>query len=191
MQLRSAIASGVAFIWRFISSSTTRRHTTFTYNPGQPDRERARTNDTYAWNGQVDRQPRLHRQRAQPVQRGRAATSFAYDANGNLTSDGTNTLHLRRREPAGQRAAAARVATLRYDPLGRLYEVAGSDAGTTRFLYDGDALVAEYNGSRHAAAPLRPRPRRGDDPLVWFEGAASADPSAATSTPTSAARSSR
>jgi len=29
------------------------------------------------------------------------------------------------------------------NPLGRLYEVSGS-TGTTRFLYDGDALVAEY-----------------------------------------------
>ena len=34
--------------------------------------------------------------------------------------------------------------TLSYDPLGRLYEVAGG-SGTTRFLYDGDALVAEYD----------------------------------------------
>jgi hypothetical protein len=34
---------------------------------------------------------------------------------------------------------------LRYDPLGRLYETSGGAAGITRFLYDGDALVAEYN----------------------------------------------
>jgi YD repeat-containing protein len=32
---------------------------------------------------------------------------------------------------------------LSYDPLGRLYETSGP-AGTTRFLYDGDALVGEY-----------------------------------------------
>ncbi len=36
-------------------------------------------------------------------------------------------------------------ATLGYDPLGRLYETVGS--GTTRFLYDGDELIAEYDGS--------------------------------------------
>ena len=32
----------------------------------------------------------------------RATASFTYDANGNLTRDGTNTLHLRHREPAGR-----------------------------------------------------------------------------------------
>jgi RHS repeat-associated protein len=36
--------------------------------------------------------------------------------------------------------------TLSYDPLGRLYEVTGN-GNTTRFLYDGDALVAEYDAS--------------------------------------------
>jgi RHS repeat-associated protein len=45
-------------------------------------------------------------------------------------------------------------AALAYDPLGRLFQVT-LGTGTTRFLYDGDALVAEYDGSntllrRHA-----------------------------------------
>ncbi|HWL95567.1 MAG TPA: hypothetical protein VNT79_18760 [Phycisphaerae bacterium] len=31
-----------------------------------------------------------------------------------------------------------------YDPLGRLFQVSSSGGPTTRFLYDGDALVAEY-----------------------------------------------
>src|SRR3546814_1500247 len=43
-------------------------------------------------------------------------------------------------------ASGGSSATLRYDPLGRLYEVV-SGSNTTRFLYDGDELVAEYNGS--------------------------------------------
>ena len=37
-------------------------------------------------------------------------------------------------------------ASLRYDPLGRLYEVNGG-SGTTRFLHDGDAMVAEYDSA--------------------------------------------
>jgi RHS repeat-associated protein len=41
-------------------------------------------------------------------------------------------------------ASGARTAALSYDPLGRLFEVAGNGAPATRFLYDGDALVAEY-----------------------------------------------
>lgn len=60
-------------------------------------------------------------------------------------------------------------ATLRYDPLGRLYETGGGAAGITRFLFDGDELVAEYNSS---GAMLR-RYVHGsgnDDPMAWYEG---------------------
>jgi RHS repeat-associated protein len=63
-----------------------------------------------------------------------------------------------------------------WDPLGRLYEVTPSTGsggsgtvGTTRFLYDGDALVAEYNAAgamlrRHAHWP------GADVPLTTYEG---------------------
>jgi RHS repeat-associated protein len=58
---------------------------------------------------------------------------------------------------------------LTYDPLGRLWQVSGP-AGTTLFLYDGDELVAEYDGSGtllrrfvHGAGA--------DDPILWYEGA--------------------
>jgi hypothetical protein len=44
-------------------------------------------------------------------------------------------------------ASGATTAALRYDPLGRLYETSGGVAGITRFLYDGDELVAEYSGT--------------------------------------------
>jgi RHS repeat-associated protein len=53
--------------------------------------------------------------------------------------------------------------------LGRLYEVAGN-TGTTRFLYDGDALVAEYEGT---SGQLLRRYVHGpgvDEPLIWYEG---------------------
>jgi len=64
--------------------------------------------------------------------------------------------------------SGAHNATLRYDPLGRLYEIAGA-TGTTRFLYDGDALVAEYD----TANALLSRYVHGsnaaaDDPLIWY-----------------------
>src|SRR3546814_1674693 len=61
-----------------------------------------------------------------------------------------------------------------YDPLGRLYDdVPGSN--TTRFLYDGDELVAEYNGP----GTLLRRYAHGknvDDPVVWYEGTGTATP---------------
>jgi hypothetical protein len=66
-------------------------------------------------------------------------------------------------------ASGAKSATLAYDPLGRLYQVVGGGV-TARFLYDGDRLVAEYDGS----GTLKHRYVHGtgvDEPLVWYEGA--------------------
>ena len=60
---------------------------------------------------------------------------------------------------------------LRHDPAGRLYETIGPVNGTTRFLYDGDALVAEYGGSGTLLRRYIHGAGGGDNPLVWFEGA--------------------
>jgi hypothetical protein len=63
-----------------------------------------------------------------------------------------------------------------YDPLGRLAatngapHLAGSGA-VTRFLYDGDALVGEYDGIGY----LKRRYMHGpgvDEPILWDEGTA-------------------
>ncbi len=65
-------------------------------------------------------------------------------------------------------ASGGTTAALRYDPLGRLYETNGS-SGITRFLYDGDELVAEYN----SAGTMLRRYAHGsgiDDPVIWYEG---------------------
>jgi RHS repeat-associated protein len=99
--------------------------------------------------------------------------AFTYDLNGNLTSDGATafTYDVENRLVS---ASGARNATLRYDPLGRLFEIA-SGATTTRFLYDGDALVEEYvPGASPAAAPaaryVHGPNTAGDDPLIWYAG---------------------
>jgi RHS repeat-associated protein len=60
----------------------------------------------------------------------------------NLTSDGTRTYLY----DIENRMVSGNGATLSYDPLGRLHQVT-LGTGTTRFLYDGDALVAEYDGA--------------------------------------------
>jgi RHS repeat-associated protein len=70
--------------------------------------------------------------------------------------------------PAGGSAAS-----LAYDAVGRLREVVAG-AATTRFLYDGAAMIAEYNGSN----VLQRRYVHGagvDEPLVWYEGAGVSD----------------
>ena len=100
------------------------------------------------------------------------AVCFSYDLNGNLLSDGSNN-YLYDIESRLVSVTGAHSATLRYDPLGRLYEVVNiATNATTRFLYDGDALVAEYD----AAGNLLRRYVHGadsqsDDPLAWYEGA--------------------
>jgi RHS repeat-associated protein len=74
--------------------------------------------------------------------------SMSYDGNGNLTSDGasqanyTYDIENRLLTVSGYNGTGSLV----YDPLGRLYE-ATINGKVTQFLYDGDALVAEYNST--------------------------------------------
>jgi hypothetical protein len=106
--------------------------------------------------------------------------SFSYDANacpepsrrGNLIADGTNG-YVYDAENRLVGASGARTATLVYDPAGRLWLSDGAGTPTIRYLYDGDALVGEYD----AAGALLRRYVHGsnagaDDPLIWYEGAA-------------------
>jgi RHS repeat-associated protein len=68
---------------------------------------------------------------------------FGYDDNGNLTSDGT---HAYVYDIENRLVGAPGNLTLTYDPLGRLFQTSGGSFPTTRYLYDGDALLAEYDG---------------------------------------------
>jgi RHS repeat-associated protein len=96
-----------------------------------------------------------------------AGIAYNYDGRGNLQSDGSRTFtyDLENRLTSVSGSAAM---TLSYDPLGRLnQDVVGS--ATTQFLYDGDRLTAEYDGSGN----LLRRYVHGagtDEPLVWYEG---------------------
>jgi RHS repeat-associated protein len=105
-----------------------------------------------------------------------AAATFTYDANGNLTSDGTSTFtydvenRLVGRSGPSSGSGGSGV-TLRYDPLGRLHRVTGPSSDTT-FLYDGDALTAEYDASGNVLRRYVHGSNAGaDDPLIWYEGA--------------------
>ncbi|MES1158347.1 MAG: RHS repeat-associated core domain-containing protein [Terricaulis silvestris] len=98
-----------------------------------------------------------------------ASVSFAYDSNGNLTSDGSNTYGY----DAENRlisTSGAHSATLIYDPLGRLFEI-DSGGAQTQFLYDGDELVAEYNALTGVLLRRYVHGPGVDDPLIWYEGA--------------------
>ena len=96
--------------------------------------------------------------------------TFSYDANGNLTGDGA-TSYVYDVENHLVEASGGRTAQMVYDPLGRLFQTSGGAAGVTRFHYDGDDLVAEYD----AAGGILRRYMHGpgsDEPILWDEGSA-------------------
>ncbi|MFM2409313.1 MAG: hypothetical protein RL481_141, partial [Pseudomonadota bacterium] len=144
------------------------------YNPASQITQSSISNDSYAYTGAYN----VNRAYAvnglnQYVSAGPA--TFSYDANGNLTSDGTTTYVYDVENRLVSASGASGTATLRYDPLGRLYETNGSTSGITRYLHDGDELVAEYNSSgtmlRHYVHGSSV-----DDPIVAYEGSGLAIP---------------
>jgi RHS repeat-associated protein len=108
-----------------------------------------------------------------------AGSTLLYDANGNVTSDpaagaGGTTYIYDGENRLVSATAAGQTTTLTYDPLGRLWQVVKGTANT-RFLYDGDALIGEFDG----AGALTNRYVHGsnitaDDPLLWYVGAGTA-----------------
>ncbi len=103
-----------------------------------------------------------------------AAITGGYDADGNLTNDGTRLFYYdvyNRLTGVGSSAYPQNgpYLTLAYDPLGRLASQTYYGT-TTSFLYDGTELIGEYNGS----GTMTERYIQGDgvdEPLVWFHGA--------------------
>ncbi|MGC6331818.1 RHS repeat-associated core domain-containing protein [Rhizorhabdus sp. FW153] len=145
--------------------------TRFTYAPSGQIVLRETANDSYAWNGAwIGSRNYTSNGLNQTTSAG--STTFEYDANGNMTRNGavTYTYDGENRLKSADNGAT-NLATLTYDPLGRLFEVkvGTSTASITRFLYDGDALIAEYNSgyTRLRRYVHGPNP---DDPMVWYEG---------------------
>lgn len=148
----------------------------FGYNPASQIISETRNNDDYVWRGDYN-VTRAYAANGLNQYTSAGPATFVYDANGNLTSDGAvNYSYDAENRIIG--ASGRKSATLKYDPLGRLYEVAGN-SGTTRFLYDTsmgaaagvDALLAEYDGSSGAMLRRYVHGPGLDEPLVWYEGA--------------------
>ncbi|MGI8944510.1 MAG: hypothetical protein ACR2FJ_09840, partial [Qipengyuania sp.] len=142
------------------------------------------SNDAYSWNAHTVAD-RLYTTNGLNQYTQVAASGYCYDPNGNLTADNQyaylydveNRL-VEMRARAGAACPTAYTgqikATLRYDPLGRLHEVTnfinGVGQGPTRFLYDGDALVAEFNSAGTVLRRHIHGPNAGvDDPLIEYD----------------------
>ena len=138
----------------------------FSYNPASQVAARSQTNSVYDYQIAALNQTYTANGRNQYTQAGGAAISW--DANGNLTSDGSTTF-VYDTENRLTGASGGKSASLTYDPLGRLYQVSNA-SGTTRFLYDGDRLILEYSSS----GVVQRRYVHGanlDEPMLWYEGA--------------------
>jgi RHS repeat-associated protein len=141
--------------------------TTFAYNPANQIVTRSQSNDAYEFPVPSLNRGYAANGRNQYTQV--AGATMRWDANGNLTGNGTTGINFSYdTENRLVGASGAKTVTLSYDPLGRLHQVT-SGGETTRFLYEGDRLIAEYN----ASGTLLRRYVHGagvDEPLVWYEG---------------------
>nr|WP_319397160.1 RHS repeat-associated core domain-containing protein [uncultured Desulfobacter sp.] len=70
----------------------------------------------------------------------------AYDGNGNLTSDGTNTYAYNAENRLVTAVTPDHTAAYVYDPMGRRIEKE-VDSVTTRYLHDGNQVIVEYNST--------------------------------------------
>lgn len=143
---------------------------TYGHNPAGQIRTVTGTNDAYRSNSAYDINRNYDRNGLnQYTQAG--PYPIGHDLNGNLTSDGSTTFtyDIENRLTG---ATGAKTANLKYNPLGRLRETSGGSAGVTRFLYDGDDLVAEYDGAGNLLRRYVHGPGT-DEPLIWYEAAAS------------------
>jgi RHS repeat-associated protein len=140
---------------------------TFGYNPASQMVMRTSSNDAYASNT-AQSVSRAYSVNGLNQYTAAGPVTLAYDANGNLTSDGRDS-YVYDSENRLVSVSGGHTATLSYDPLGRLWQVA-APSGTTRFLYDGDKLVSEFDG---AGTPLRSYVHGpgADEPLIAYEAA--------------------
>ena len=164
----------------------------YTRNSASQILSETQSNDTYSWTGHVNADVSYTANGLNQYS-SVAASTYCHDANGNLTRDASyaylydveNRLVEMRKKTGGACPSASSgytgqlMSTLRYDPLGRLHEVTeyigGVSQGTVRFLYDGDALVAEYTESGGMIQRYVHGPAAGvDDPLVSYAGSSTA-----------------
>jgi RHS repeat-associated protein len=141
----------------------------FSYNPSNQITQRTRTNTTaYDWvlpasSNDSYTPDGLNRYTSA------AGAAPTYDANSNLASDGVKTYSY---DDDNRLTGGTGGVSLNYDPVGRLHQVTG--AASTRFLYDGADVIAEYDTSGNVLRRYVHGPAT-DEPVVWYEGSGTSD----------------
>ena len=148
----------------------------YSWTPSSQMASRTVSNDAFVFTGEVD-VSRTYGVNGLNQYTAAGPASFGYDGNGNLTtnvtSEGSFTFTYDN-ENRLRSSSGAKTVSMAYDPMGRLFQTSGGSAGTTQFLYDGDALVAEYDGSGNLLRRYVHGPGV-DEPLIWYEGAGLSD----------------
>jgi RHS repeat-associated protein len=174
---RGAVATGytydpvsrLATLADNLSGTTNDVTRTLAYNPASQITSYARDNALYAFTGYASANKSYAVNGLSQYISAESAT-LAYDANGNLTSNGGTIYSY---DAENRLIAASSGTTLDYDPAGRLWRMSTGSA-QVRFVYDGDQLTSEYDGN----GLLLRRYVHGnedDDPLLWYEGSTLAD----------------
>lgn len=152
---------------------------TFGYTAASQLQSRTSTNAAYEWAGYATGTINLT---ADGLNRDGAiaALTDGYDRNGDVTNDGARkfTYDFDNRLTGVTIASSSTAVTLAYDPASRLRQqqttIGSGGAVVSQYLYDGDRLSAEYDGSgtllrRYVHGPGT------DQPIVWYEGAGTSD----------------
>lgn len=137
--------------------------TSLGYNAPSQIASTTRSSDAYAWNGHfnVNRVDVVNGLNQITVT---GSTSVVHDSRGNISAVGADAYSY---SSENRLITAPAGATFSYDPLGRLSEVSKSGQ-TTKFIYDGLNLVAEFNSG---GGLLRRYVHGGDpdQPILWYE----------------------
>ncbi|HWW24732.1 MAG TPA: RHS repeat-associated core domain-containing protein [Caulobacter sp.] len=161
------------------SSLSTGKTWTFTYNAASQVRSREASDARYEWPGAHTSKTYETNGLNQYAKIG--AVNYRYGGRGNLTCDAFNTTSgacegtsygydLVNNLTTVTVGGATK--TLGYEPTGRLELVSGTT--TTRLLYAGSDVVAEYDGAGALLRRYVPGPGT-DAPIVWYEGSGTAD----------------
>ncbi len=113
----------------------------FAWSPASQIASTTRSNNGYAWTGAANRNDASSVNGLNQVT-SVGAGSIGYDSKGNLTGSNSFAYSSENLLVAGPSSAS-----LSYDPLLRLYGESSSAVAPTRFQYDGQALIGEYDAS--------------------------------------------
>jgi RHS repeat-associated protein len=143
----------------------------YLYNPGKQVTQYTYNVAAFGYSGNVNRTG-AYAVNGQNQYVSIAGQQVDYDNRGNLSGDApmTYTYDLENRLVS----TTGVVSGIKYDPLGRISELAIVPGATTQFLYDGDALVSEYTISGNVATHTRRyvHADQGDEPWVQYNGTA-------------------